>query len=474
MKNVKKMLALLLTGIMTLSLIACGSSSSDGSSDGSTTQESGDSSDAGDGGGAASAAEAGDYDVENREYNDVTITIHTRWDSGDVSGPLYQAMVDGFMEKYPGITIETINIPTESEWLNSESVLMSDPGSMPNIIQEYGGSRVLGYIQENLIVNMDPYYEVYPEWKERFNSLGDSLVNYENFGVEGTYGVAYTAYQVVLFYNEDILAENNIDPASIESWDDLMSACETLLANGVQPFNMGEKDDYRFGHLHSALNYKTYGCDIAEKLGNREVLYDGEEEMAIYDMIEDAYEKGYLGTNLLGNDDGQERSLFNTGQSAFLFMGTWYCAEDKTGMELWDDEKIHVMRMPYVNEEYKYHDMGGGNEAYYVVDTGDADEVAASVLFLKYMTSEEVVNMFAEGYPCPMCVEITSDKAGNYLSREASAIIEETQEVRGDIENYDTQSHMINTVRQGLQGIAMGQSSEEVAKTIMDTIAEYE
>ena len=33
---------------------------------------------------------------------------------------------------------------------------------------------------------------------------------------------------------------------------------------------------------------------------------------------------------------------------------------------------------------------------------------------------------------------------------------------------------MINTVRQALQGIAMGNSSDEVGKTITDLIAEYE
>lgn len=421
----------------------------------------------------ASDDTATDYDVENREYNDVTITIHTRWDEADVSGPLYQAIVDGFMEEYPGITVECINIPTESEWLNSESVLMSDPASMPNIIQEYGGSRVAGYIEQNLIVNMDPYYEQYPEWQERFNSLGNSLTDYTSFGYEGTYGVPYTAYQVVLFYNEDILSENGIDPASILSWDDLMAACETLKANGVQPFEMGEMDDYRFGHLHSMLNYKTYGCEVAEQLGTREMTYDSEEQIAIYDMIKEAVDAGYLGTNLLGNDDGQERSIFNTGGAAFLFMGTWFCAEDHTGLELFENEKIHAMRFPYVNEEYALDDMGGGNEGYYVVDTGDPDEVAASVLFLKYMTREDVVNTFVEGYPIPMSVNVTTD-AGNYLVKEANAIIDETEDVRGDIENYDSATHMINTVRQALQGLAMGQSSEEVGQRIVDMIAQYE
>ena len=43
------------------------------------------------------AEDAVDYDVENREYNDVTITLHTRWDEADTSGPLYKAIVEGFM-----------------------------------------------------------------------------------------------------------------------------------------------------------------------------------------------------------------------------------------------------------------------------------------------------------------------------------------------------------------------------------------
>ena len=46
-------------------------------------------------------------------------------------------------------------------------------------------------------------------------------------------------------HNEDILAENGIDPESIVTWDDLMAACETLLNNGVQPFEIGEMDNYR-------------------------------------------------------------------------------------------------------------------------------------------------------------------------------------------------------------------------------------
>ena len=64
---------------------------------------------------------------------------------------------------------------------------------------------------------MTPYYEQYPEWKARFNAMGESLTDFSTYGYEGSYGIPFTAYQVMLFYNEDILNENGIDPASIKS-----------------------------------------------------------------------------------------------------------------------------------------------------------------------------------------------------------------------------------------------------------------
>ena len=148
------------------------------------------------------ADEAVDYDVENHEFKDVTITLHTRWDEADISGPLYQDIVNGFMEKYPGITVECINIPTESEWLNSESVLMSGR----EFYAKYHSGEPLrfplqGYIEQDLIVDMTPYYEQYPEWKARFNAMGESLTDFLNIWInEGScYGIPFTVYQVMLF-----------------------------------------------------------------------------------------------------------------------------------------------------------------------------------------------------------------------------------------------------------------------------------
>lgn len=275
-------------------------------------------------------------------------------------------------------------------------------------------------------------------------------------------------------HNEDILAENGIDPESIVTWDDLMAACETLLNNGVQPFEIGEIDNYRFGHLHTVLNYKTYGTDVAYDLGGRTMSYDSQEQLDIYQMIIDAYEAGYLGTNLLGTDDAQEQEYFNSGEVPFYFIGSWYCANAGTGdNELFNQQKIHTIPFPYVNEEYASHNMGGTNEALYVVDTGDEDELAASVLFLKYMINVDKLNELVEAYPILTAVNTTVE-VDNYLLQEVQELMADSTSALGDIENYDTAQHMMTTVRNALQGIPSGYSAEEVGETIVSETSQYE
>lgn len=414
------------------------------------------------------------YDLENRTYENVTIEIYTRFNDSDVPGQWYNRTIEEFMEEYPGITVVATSIPTEADYLDTLSIAMSDSGSMPNIFQEYGGSRVGEYVTAGNLVDLTPYFEADEEWYSSFGDVGWELTDFSRFGVEGIYGVPYSCYTICLFYNEDILAENGIDPDAILSWDDLMSACETLLNNGVQPFEIGEKDDYRFGHLHTILNYKTYGTDVAYDLGDRIMSYDSEEQQAIYQMIIDAYEAGYLGTNLLGTDADQETEFFNTGETAFHFTGSWYCANVGTGdYELYNEQKIHALAFPYVNEEYADQGMGGANEGLYVTDTGDEDEVAASILFLKYLVNLENINELVEEYPLLLAINSTVE-SDNYLLQEVQEIMSTLTSSLGDIENYDTEQHMINTVRSGLQGIAMGYSAEEVGATIVEMISQYE
>lgn len=415
------------------------------------------------------------YDVENRTYEDVEIDVYTKIGSGTAWGDWYDAYVTSFMEQYPGITVNRVDIPTESEYNDARAIAMSDTNSMPNIFIGFGGTSVLAYIESGNVIETSGYFEYDDEWASGFNDTGWDAVDFSSFGYEGIYGVPWSTYQVLMYYNEEILTENGISAENIKSWDDLMDACATLMENGVQPFSIGEKDDYRFGHLYSSIGYKMYGCSIADQLANDELTYDGEEIVQILTVMKDMIDKGYLGTNLLGTDGGQETELFLNGDTAFYFMGSWFCAELENYADnpYFANESVHAMRVPYVNSEYEYSEMGSNNDTFYVVDTGNEDEIAASMLFLKHLTSVEETNKLLAVYGNPFAINTTIE-VDNYLLKEVMAIMAETKEAKTEIELYDTASHMMNTVRSALQGLAMDQTPEQVAQQIVDTAEQYE
>lgn len=371
-----------------------------------------------------------------------------------------------------GIEVELTNLPTEADYIDKLSTDFAS-GDIPNVFMEYGGSRCLDYMEADALLNLQPYLEADEEWYKNFYESCWEPAHFEDYGYEGLYCVPYSSYQIALYYNKEILEENKIEVPT--TWDELMAACETLKANGVQPFDVGEKDNYRFGHLHTVLSLKTYGPEIAEKLGSREVAYDGEEMLETYAVIKDMVDKGYLGDNLLSTDANQETAYFQEGKAAFHYNGSWAATNiESSGSQLYADQKLGVTRFPAVNEEFAKVDMGGGNDSFFVSKMNvSEEEIAASVVLLKYITGREFCTGLMEVNPNTMAMG-TDAEVDNYLLKEVMAIMEDTEETKGDLQNYDTQAHMINTVRTALQGLAMGNEPEQVGEEIIATMAQYE
>lgn len=417
---------------------------------------------------------AEDFSLKDKKFDDVTIRVATRNGGGsdDAASAYYEQKVKEFNEMDHGITVEMTNISSETDYLDKLSTDFAS-GDAPNIFQEYGGARLIDYLDAGYLLDLQPYLEADEEWYGGFSDNGWSTCKFEDYGYEGIYGVPSEVYQIMLYYNKELLEKNNVKPP--KTMDELMAACAALKDAGVEPFQIGEKDAWRFGHLHTVLSLKKYGSDVAEKLATREMTYDGEEMTAIYDMMKEMVDKGYLGDNLLSTDKSMEDTLFEEGKAAFKYDGSWYPGLlQQSESPLYADEKVGVIRFPAIEEEYATVDMGGATDAYYVSTLNATEEqIEASVVFLKYLASVDYIKGLIEVNPNTYAYNVEVD-TGNYLLDDVMAIMEETQDVKSDLQGYDTQSMMMNTVRTSLQGLAMGKTSEEVGKEITDTLSEYE
>lgn len=424
-----------------------------------------------DGGDKGEGKSENQYNVEDMTFEDVTIRVATKMGGGaeDANSAYYESMVKKFNEMDNGITVEMTNITTEQDYIDKLSTDFA-AGDAPNVFYDFGGSRDLDYVEAGAILDLKPYLEADPEWYDSFYDYWEPGT-YSDYGYDGIYAVPWSCYQVVLYYNKDILEQNHIEPPS--TWDELMDACEKLKSSGIAPFQVGEKADYRFGHLHTVLSLKSYGPDVAKQLADREMTYDSEEQLKIYGMIKDMVDKGYLGDNLLNMDFDQEDAVFKEGKAAFHYDGSWF-AGTAADCDLYKEGKLGVIRFPAVEEKYAKVDMGGAADAFFVSTLGATDEeIAASVVFLKYLTSKEYVDGLLEANANTMAIQ-SSYQVENYLLNDINTIISETESCKSDLQNYDTASHMITTVRAALQGIAMGNTPEEVGKQITDTIKDYE
>lgn len=287
-------------------------------------------------------------------------------------------------------------------------------------------------------------------------------------------GIPWSAYQLCLYYNKDYLDQVGVDVP--ESWDDLVDACAKLKDAGIQPFNYSDKDNYHFEHLMSALALKAYGTSIADDLASDKEAYNGEKMVAIYQKMKDMIDAGYWGDGILSTDFNTERNMFEAGKAAFTVDGTWNCGnfQNDSDTTLFDAQKIGVTRIPYIDEANKTVEMGGGSDTYYITTLNKSDEeIAATVKFIKYLTSVDSINEMCKSSPTTYAEKVTID-TGNYLLDDVNAIMAENTESKLEIPTYDSNTAAMDTIRNSLQALATGASAQEVGDDIVDKMSAYE
>ena len=85
--------------------------------------------------------------------------------------------------------------------------------------------------------------------------------------------------------------------------------------------------------------------------------------------------------------------------------------------------------------------MGGGSDTYYITTLNKSDEeIAATVKFIKYLTSVDSINEMCKSSPT----------------------------------TYATNTAAMDTIRNSLQALATGASAQEVGDDIVDKMSAYE
>ncbi len=223
------------------------------------------------------------------------------------------------------------------------------------------------------------------------------------------------------------------------------------MKNGIQPFLAGEADNYRYGHMLSAMAVKSYGPEFQDKLAAREFNYDSPEVVSLIQEIKDMQDKGYFGENVLSVDVPAEHTYFGAGDCAFMI------DLSRAGAILKDSEcfkakKLHTAKFPYFDEQYATSNMGGASQNYFVCTLNKSvNQIKASLKVLKWLTSQEFVDELVQEYPSTYSVLPSEGSADNYMFEECTALMQETENYVQELAQVSKNTAELTIVRNALQ-----------------------
>ena len=300
----KKVLCIVLSLAMVLTLVACGgttSSSSDSSSSQSSSDSSSTSTD------SSSVAETGRFDALQTTEEQVSLLID--WhnftptpnteptEESPIVKKVVQTLTDQWLEDKPNVKVEWCHKGTEDEWLT----VTYTAGVGPDTLFNYGGAELVldGWaIPLDEIVQSPNYYEtgspvwydMFPEYVfEKGGMCRDDYDRIVSIPASLNPGPA-TAF----YYNKDIFNELGLEPQT--DWDAFTEMVQTIREAGYVPIApWGDPPEITLTawvatQFLTPLYSKTASLDVAD--------YDGDGVMSSQEKLRGIWEgKFYLENN---------------------------------------------------------------------------------------------------------------------------------------------------------------------------------
>ena len=323
-------------------------------------------------GGSGGGGGGGDVDISDTEM-EASIEF-AAWES-DFD---WDAVIAGFNEKYPNITVQITKSPFKDFFTRLQTQASGD--NLPDAFMMNGPNFQL-YASNDIIVPFDKAVEDGDLDFSNYPEAMEQLYTYE-----GTPYAVPTSYDSIgLWYNEDLFEKAGVEvPTEDWTWEDLHQASkeisEALKDEGVYGFAGGAYNQELFYNLIFQAGGEVLNEDATEAQyssdGSREAL------QFLRDMVEDGSSPSIQTTADTSPDE-----LFKSGKAAMVYGGSFRVqgyVDSAVG------ESIQVVRLP-IGKERGVVLHGGA-----VVASAASENAAAAAAFAVYHGSQEGQQIIGE------------------------------------------------------------------------------
>ena len=331
----------------------------------------------------------------------VALNVMTTFAGEDGNVPNYQKAV----KDWEASTGNTVN---DSSAVSDETVkarVASDfqMGSEPDVLFWFNGADANSFIEAGKVISIDDIRKEYPEYASNMNDdlIAASLVDGKK------YAVPVNGFWEAMFVNTTVLDAAGVEvPGPDYTWVQFLTDCEKIKAAGYSPIAAALGNIPHYWWEYAIFNHNTPAnhCDIPETVDDAQ----GQSWVAGINDIKDLYEKEYFPKNTLSATDDDTFLAFTEDKAAFLIDGSWKvggiagaCQSDPNDPATLDKEKLDKFTVTYVpgQGDRKATDLIGGlSMGYYITKKAwdDPEKRDAAVNFVEYMTSNEIVPIFAQ------------------------------------------------------------------------------
>jgi len=330
----RKVVKLILTLILALSLVGCGEKDKTDSTSTSSDK---------------------DASTEENKSSDEQITLNVwhQWsnDTNELKNYYEEAVVE-YEAAHPNVKINTETLDTEA-YKTKIAAEFAGKASGIDVFYYWGSGMAKKLVKADKLLCIDDYIT---------NDIKAKITGSMNaFTYEGkTYSAPMFSWYMTMYCNKDLFDQAG---ATIPTtYDDLLAACEKLSTlDGVTPIAAGAKDGWNAAFIYQAFALREVGANNINKMLNGEVDFTSEGYKDASDKVVELFNKGAFGSNPLeiGNDDAS--SQFITGKAAIRIMGSWFANQVYTDATATiDPSKIVACKIPMITGKGNNKDYAGG------------------------------------------------------------------------------------------------------------------
>ena len=326
--EMKRLVSTVLAGVMALSLVACGESTS--------TAPATDSSDAAPAA-EATAAEAQPAAEGTDSGEPISLNMWCIATESDSNRHAYEAAIADMQAKYPEVTFTWEAFENQSYKTKIKAAVSAD--EMPDIFFTWSCAFLGDFVEAGKVYCLDDAYENYKSELPEV-MLGNSTYNGKHYGVPTTMNI------VGLFANMDLLKEAGYEEIP-GTYDEFIACCDALKAKGIIPFGCAGKETWCVTEYLESVIEKSAGADTLNDIFLGKASWNNKDVADAVDIFQGLVNNGYFDPSGIGLTNDEVKNNFMAGKYAFYMNGTWNCADFAANAEFFP--KVKVSEFPVIN-----------------------------------------------------------------------------------------------------------------------------